>query len=308
MNQKLLVNLMVVLILVAGLTVARTINREFIPEVNFDMVTVLTVYPGGSPDELEQLISIPIEKKLREVDGLDKVRSYNIENVSVVAIYIDDKAKDKKQVVQDLKDAVDLVDNLPDKAEKPIVEEIKLEKSMVIDVAIYGKDASVPYRLIREVADDLEENIYDLNEIADVEDFGFFDREFLVEVDPEAQMKYRMGMNTIINTLATRNLDLPGGPLRIGDKEYILRTKGQYDDVDEILDTVLMSNDMGFAARIRDVATVSDTFKEATVYQRYNGKDAVIYRLWKKRSATKSSPLIKSAHSCRSTKTSIPNR
>ncbi len=285
MNQKLLVNLVVVLILVVGLSVARSINREFVPEVNFDMVTVMTIYPGGSPDELEQLISIPIEKKLREIDGLDKVRAYNIENVSVVAIYIDDKAKDKKQVVQDIKDAVDLVENFPDKAEKPIVEEIKLEKSMVIDVAIYGTDDSVPYRLIREVADDLEDNVYELDEIAEVEDYGFFDREYLVEVDPAAQMKYRMGMNTVMNTLAMRNLDLPGGPLRIGDKEYVLRTKGQYNNAEEIRETVLMSNDMGFTTRIGDIAAVSDTFEEATVHQRYNGNEAIVYRLWKKRSA-----------------------
>ncbi|HRZ25988.1 MAG TPA: efflux RND transporter permease subunit [Spirochaetota bacterium] len=284
MNQKLLVNLVVALILILGLTVLMRINREFVPEVNFDMVTVTTIYPGGSPDELEQLISIPIEKELREVDGLDKVRAYNIENVSVVAIYIDDSAKDKKQVVQDIKDAVDLVENLPDKAEKPIVEEVKLEKSMVIDVAIYGSDGSVPYGTIREVADDFEDSVYELDEIAEVEDFGFLDREYLVEVDPSAQMKYRMGMNTVINTLATRNLDLPGGPLRLGDREYVLRTKGQYNDSGEILGTVLMSNDMGFVTRIRDVATVSDTFEEATVHQRYNGQEAIIYRLWKKRS------------------------
>jgi len=60
MNQKLLVNLVVALILILGLTVLMRINREFVPEVNFDMVTVTTIYPGGSPDELEQLISIPI--------------------------------------------------------------------------------------------------------------------------------------------------------------------------------------------------------------------------------------------------------
>src|SRR4030042_4547305 len=90
MNQKLLVNLVVVLILLGGIVSVRNINRIFIPEVNFDMVTILTIYPGGSPDELEQLISIPLEKKLREVDGLDKVRAYNIENVSVVVVYIED--------------------------------------------------------------------------------------------------------------------------------------------------------------------------------------------------------------------------
>ena len=84
-NQKLFINLLVVLILRSGYFMATSTNREAYPEVNFDMVSIKTIYPGGSPDEMEQLVSIPIEKKLREVDGIDKVRAYNIENVSVVS-------------------------------------------------------------------------------------------------------------------------------------------------------------------------------------------------------------------------------
>lgn len=284
-HQKLFINLMVFLILLTGFFMAKSTNREAYPEVNFDMVSIQTEYPGGSPDELEQLVTVPIEKKLREVDGIDKVRSYNIENVSVLAVYIEDDAPDKKQVVQDIKDAVDLVDNLPDKAELPIVEEIKIDKTTAIDIALYGKVPGVSYREIRDAADALEDFLYEIKGVAEVEDFGFYDKEFLVEVDPDAQQKFRIGLNTIINTLARRNLDLPGGPLRIDDKEYVLRTKGQYENTKEIEDTVIMSNDAGFITRIRDVATVSDTFEEADVLERFNGRKAIILRVWKKRSA-----------------------
>jgi len=97
MRQRLIVNLLVVLILMAGLFALSRTNRESIPQVNMDMVTVTTVYPGASPSDAEELISIPIEKKLRKVSDLDKVRSYNVENVSVIVVYIEDKASDKKR-------------------------------------------------------------------------------------------------------------------------------------------------------------------------------------------------------------------
>ncbi|HPB83789.1 MAG TPA: efflux RND transporter permease subunit, partial [Spirochaetota bacterium] len=107
MHQKLLIGLVIFLLCFAGYQIAKDLNREAFPEVNFDMVSIKTVYPGGSPDELEDLVTVPIEKKLRSVSGLDKVRSYNIENVSVVVAYIDDKAPKKEKVVQDIRDAVD---------------------------------------------------------------------------------------------------------------------------------------------------------------------------------------------------------
>ena len=135
-QQKLLINLIVILIIAAGYMTAKNTNREAYPEVNFDMVSITTIYPGGSPDEIEQLITRPIEKKLREVDYLDKVRSYNIENVSVIVVFVEDGAN-ISEVAQQVKDAVELVENLPNKAEKPEVEEIKFDKTPAINVAIY---------------------------------------------------------------------------------------------------------------------------------------------------------------------------
>ncbi len=284
-QEKLLVNLTVVLIIVVGYMTATNTNREAYPEVNFDMVSILTIYPGGSPDEIEQLISLPIEKKLREVDHLDKVRSYSIENVSVIAVYIDDDASNLDETVQEIKDAVDLVDNLPSGAEKPVIEELKFDNTPAINVAIYGSKNGVSYNEIRDAADEIEDFLYDIEGVAEVEDFGYYDREFHIEVDPKSLTKYRMGMNTVINTLRDRNIDLPGGSLKVKDKEFILRTKGQYQNIEEIKNTVIMSNDAGYITKIKDIASVMDTFEEADVLERFNGHKAIIFTVWKKRSA-----------------------
>ncbi|MBN2078305.1 MAG: efflux RND transporter permease subunit [Spirochaetes bacterium] len=284
-DRKLLVNLLVFLLISAGLVSLARLNREAFPDVNFDMVSITTIYPGASPEELEQLVTIPLEKRLKEVGDIDKVRSYNIENVSVIVVYIEDEAADKKQTVQDIKDAIALEDKLPQTAEKPMVQEIKLDKKFILDIAILGKKPGISYADLRKVADRMEDYLYEIEGVAEVEQIGYLDREYLVEVDPSALEKYRIGMNTVINTLRQRNMDVPGGSLKVGDSEYILRTKGQYNNIEEIRNTAIMANDAGFVTRIRDVARVSDTFEETDVNERFNGRKAIIFRIWKKRVA-----------------------
>ena len=285
MDQKLLVGLLIALVAMTGITVAKKINREAFPEVNFDMVSIRTVYPGGAPDDLEQLVTIPIEKKLRKVDGIDKVRSYNIENVSVVVAYLDDRVRDHKRVVQNIRDAVELVENMPAEVSEPIIEEITTDTTPAIDIAVCGKTGEEPYGVIREAANDLEDFLYTVKGVSEVEMFGFDDREYLIEVNPDSLRRFRIGMNTVIRTLQNRNIDLPGGSLRVGDTEYVLRTKGQFKNAEEIRNTVIMSNDAGFVTRVRDVATVADTYREPDVYERFNGKPSVVLRVWRQSSA-----------------------
>lgn len=285
MKEKLVVSLLLGLIIMLGIMSLKSLNREAIPEVNFDMVIITTIYPGGSPDELESLVSIPIEDKLREVDGLDKVRSYSIENVSVVAVYLEEKGTDKKKVVQDIKDAVDLVENLPANADKPNFEEITSDKMEIIFAAIKAKDENVPFIVLREVGSLLEKFLYDFDGVAEVKKEGYYDREFLVEVDPFQLAKYRLGINDVINKIALRSIDSPGGPLRIGENEFVLRTKGQYSNIREVLDTVIQANDAGFIIRIRDVATVKNTVEEARVLERFQGHKAMVFKVLKKKSA-----------------------
>ncbi|MBN2041058.1 MAG: efflux RND transporter permease subunit [Spirochaetes bacterium] len=287
-EQKLFVNLVVFLTIVLGLSTVFNMNREAAPQVNFDMVTIKTIYPGASPSEVEKLVTIPIEKKLREIDWIDKVRSYNIENASVIVVYIEMSNPDIPQTVQDIKDTVELVDGLPEGAQKPIVEELKLDKTPVMNVAVYGKDENVSYKDLYETADRLEDYLYEIEGVAEVEDYGLLDREYLVEVDIQKLINSRIGLNYVLYKLQQMNIDLPGGELRIGDKEYLLKTKNQYRNTKDIENTAIWSNDLGYVTRIRDITVhgkVKDTFKEPGTYERVNQNNAIVFTVNKKRSA-----------------------
>lgn len=284
-GQRLFVNLLVFIIFLIGGFVLLNTNREAFPNVNFDMVTVTTLYPGASPDEIEQLITIPIEKKLREVNNLDKVRSYNIENVSVIVVYLDPDAADKRKIVDDVKDAVDSIDNLPDNSELPVIEEITFDKTPAIDIALTVKEeGDEAYRKLRNHAKNLEDYLYDQDGVAEVERFGYREREFLVEIDPEQLNRNHLGLNSVTDALRRRNFNLPGGVLRLGDQEYLLRTRGQFKDIQEVSDTVVRANFLGMT-RLKNVAEISDTFEEEDIRERFNRENAIILKVWKKETA-----------------------
>lgn len=283
-EKRLLVLLLIVLMVVIGVSSLMNLNRTSYPTVSLDTVIITTVYPGGSPDEIEQLVSIPIEKSIHEVSGIDKVRSYSIENASVVAVYLEENLPNREEVVTDIKDAVDSTDDLPDDAQSPVVEEVNTDKTEVVKFAVQGKTDDVDYAKLREVGKELEDFLYEFDGVAEVTSKGFRDKEFLVEVDPKALTENHIGIGSVSNTLAYRNMDIPGGPLRIKNDEMILRTKGQYENIDEIKNTVIMANDQGYDTKIKDVARVTETFEEPDIYTRLNGKMTITYSVLKQNS------------------------
>ncbi|MBN1501808.1 MAG: efflux RND transporter permease subunit [Spirochaetes bacterium] len=286
-KQKVFVNMTIGLVILLGLITISGMKREGFPQVSFDMVSIQTIYPGASPEDVEKLVTIPVEKKLREVDGIDKVRSYNIENVSVVVIYLDMRALNKEEIVQDIKDSVESVSGLPDNVQKPVVKEITLDKTQVLNVAVYGKNDDVTYKEIRSTAEMLEDYIYELGSVAEVEDFGLLDREYLVEIDAEKLIRNRIGINAVINSIQKRNIDLPGGELRINGEEFLLKTKDQYRDLKDIENTVINANDLGYTTKLKDLTkfNVKDTFVEPSNYERVNKNNAIILTVKKKASA-----------------------
>lgn len=284
-EKRMIAGLLTVLILIAGSMALSSLNREAFPEVSFDMVTIQTVYPGASAEECENLITIPIEKEIRQVAGIDRVRSYNIENISFIVIYLEEGRKNPSKTVQDIKDAVGLVTNLPEEAKEPLVEELKLDKTELIYAAVYPKKDNVDYSLIRKTADDLEDFFFEIDGVAKIDSYGYFEKEYLAEIKPEAMKDYRFDLRRVVGALKTRNQDMPGGSIKLGDDEYILRMKSAFNGMDEIKKTILFSNLAGNSTSLGDVAKVSATYTEPDIIEHYNGKPAIILSIWKKKSA-----------------------
>lgn len=287
-EKKLVVQVILVIFTMLGLYIINGMNREAFPNVALDKVVIEAPLPGGTPEEIERLIAIPLEKQLRSVNNIDKVRSYNLENICMIMVFLVDGAKNNKVIVDDIKAAVALT-RLPQNAIKPSVREITTEKQQVIDIALTlanpGTSANDSYRTLRNIAKSYEDRLYQLKDVAEVQKFGYRNRQFLVEVKPDALNAKEIGLNTLLNKLGTRNIDVPSGILKLKGKEYLLRTKGQFERASDMRNIPLQGNLLGFQTTLKDVANIYDTFEEEKIYEKINGKHAIILRIWKTQQA-----------------------
>ena len=153
----------------------------------------------------------------------------------------------------------------------------------VMDIALTleGESDEV-YRRLRKAAWELEQDLFEISGVAAVIRMGYRDREFLVEVPPENLARAGVGLNTVLDALMMRNMDMPGGVLRLGGKEILLRTLGKFRSADDVSRTVIRANDLGYALTVGEIAEVSDTFAEPEILERFNGRNAVILSVWQK--------------------------
>ncbi|TGN18439.1 efflux RND transporter permease subunit [Leptospira idonii] len=286
LSKSLFVNLLTFLILVLGGLTAFTMNREAFPNINFDIVSVYTIYPGASPSDVEKLVTKPIEDALKEVDGLKEYRSSSLENRSGIIITIDPNVKDTKKVVDDIKSAVDRVQDLPEDAEDPVIAEITTARQPVIEVHLSsswenGKPVLSPKEL-RDEAKILEDKLKELSSVARITKRGWNEREMKVDLFPDRLTAYSISSTQVVNALRLRNINFPGGNISERSKEIIVRTVGEFDTPAEIENVFVRTNDAGRSVRIKDIARVTESFEDSEYLDKSNGYVAIALTVIKK--------------------------
>jgi len=273
-KHSLLINLISLFILIAGFFTlfVYKIRREAFPEVSYDMVVVNTVYLGAPPQEVEKLVTIPIEKELKGVDGIEEMQSTSIENASNILIKISQDVKDKDKVVDNIEKAVDRVRNLPQGVEDdPIVTEITSGEIPVIQVALSGE---LSEGKLQEYAENLEDIFEDIPGVSSISRKGYRDTEVWVEVDPEKMSEVYVSLEEIMQALDKQNMSIPGGKVR-GKEEFSIRTTGEFHTKEEIENVVIRANESGNWLRIKDVASVRFAFEDEDIINKSYGMRSV---------------------------------
>lgn len=282
-KQPLFVNLLCLFIIIAGVFALSSMNRDLFPNVSYDMVLVTTVYDGATPHDMERLITIPIEKELKEVDDIDEMTSASIENFSTIALKLNPDAKNKDKIVNDIQRAVDQAEDLPtDLPDDPVVKEIKTKDMPVLEVSLAG---DMSEEMLQEHAKILEEIILDMPETSAVRRTGWREREIWVEVDPDVADEYYISLGEVMDALRRRNVSSPGGKVVREEKEFLLRTTGQFETADEVKEVILRANEAGNWVKVKDIAEVSGGFEEEREINKTNGKMAINLVVVKKESA-----------------------
>ena len=271
-------NLLALAILVAGiLTLAGGFARtEVFPEIKPNVVTVQAVYPGATPAEVEQGVCQRIEEAIAGVTGIDKITATANEGAGMVVAETLASA-DLEQVYSDIKNRVDAITTFPADIEQPIVSRLVVRKE-VINVAIFGDADEATLKHIGERARD---QLTELPGISQVELDSVRPYEVAVEVSEAALRRYRLTFDEVAQAVRKSSLDLPAGAIKAEGGQTLLRVQGQAYRGAEFERLVLRTDPDGARITLGQVATVKDGFEDVDLESRFDGKPAVLLKVFR---------------------------
>ena len=272
-----------IVIIAFGLYAWINLPRELTPEIALQTATVTTLYPGASPEEVEKLISAPIEDAIEEnINKINLLLSNSSEGRSVITIDFEemsDREFDKE--LENLRTAVEQVNDLPEEIlDDPKVVELDVSSGFPMLTIVVSGDISEMQ--MREVAENLKDEILDIKNIASVQIAGLREREIWIEVDPNRLKAYQIPIAMVTTALRVSNLNLPAGTMELGNTEFMVRTMGEFSSPNAISETIIAVQPTGTPLRLKDVATVSDTYEKARTLSRISGEPSISLSVQKK--------------------------
>ncbi len=266
------VMVLAVIIIVFGIYSYMVLPRESDPDITIPYVFVSTSYRGVSPSDIETAVTIEIEKKLKSIEGVKKIQSVSSEGLSSINIEFMTGIEIDK-ALQDVKDKVDEAKGeLPaDLEDDPAVFEVNLSE---MPIAVYSLSGTCGLPCLKDIAEDLKDDIETISGVLEVEVTGGLEREIRVEVIPDKLAYYGLSIATFQDTLASENRNTSGGAIRMGEGRFQLRVPGEFKSPDEIYGLVMGTHN-GQPVYLKDVAMVVDGFKEETSRSRLDGRSAV---------------------------------
>ena len=265
-------SMLVLCLVVVGAATYGSLGVDRFPAVDLPSVFVRTTLPGASPEEVEVLISQPMEEAVNRVEGLDELRSVSGPGSSIV-IATFKLERDIDTATQDVRDRVAaVVAQLPRDARPPVIAKSDNDSSPVITIALSGDK---PLRELTELADKVVRPFLERSGgVGEVEIVGGLERAINVWVDAARLAAYQLPITAVRDTLARQNADLPGGNVTNDSREQTLRTMGRVVNARDFSDLVVATRD-GAPIRVRDIGYAEDGTKEQRSIARLNGVPTV---------------------------------
>ncbi|WP_027361713.1 efflux RND transporter permease subunit [Halodesulfovibrio aestuarii] len=267
------------LIILAGLSSYFALPREAEPDITIPYVFVNTAYEGVAPEDIEKLVTIPLERKLKGLADVEELRSTSLDGESSIAIkflpsvIIDDALQKVRDKVDQAKG--DLPSDLED---DPLVSEANFSDMPTMQVVLSG-----PFSLkrLKVFAEDLEDKLESVPGVLDARLIGGLEREIHVEFDLDRIGAYNVPFSALVDSVQKGNVNMPGGSMNIGDARYQVRVPEDFQSPSEINNIVAFVRD-GKPVYLRDIATIKDHYKDPVTRSRMNGQNAVTLQIIKR--------------------------
>src|SRR5215217_7609865 len=259
-------------VMVFGLFAYPKIGVDQFPDVDFPVVTVTTILPGSDPESIEKNVSDPLEEGLNTLNGMDELRSINLESVSQIIVTFK-LGTNVDVAAQDVRDRVQAtLRNLPEEIETPVVEKFDIGAAPIITLSLTGP---LPIQELTKTAEDVvKPGLQKQAGVGSIDVVGGREREIQLVVDPQRLRGYGLAVSDVSQAVKAQSLDIPGGRAMSGGKERIVRLTAEAKSVEEIRNLIIASPG-GAPVRVRDVADVVDGPEEARGFARSDSGSAV---------------------------------
>jgi len=273
-HRGLLVNMLSVMLLLAGIYAATAIQREAFPSVDFDLVVVSAAYPGSSPHESEQLLVTPIERELKGMDGIKKISSTAFAGSMEMLIEIEPSYTDRSRFVSDVQQAINRASLPSDLPADPVIMEIKSEQTPVISFSIF---APIDELQLKHISDQIEDDLLNIEGVSNVFVQGDRKEEIRITLLPEKMAEYRVSTDDIVQLVKGWNVNAPGGNLKTTEGQKMIRINGEFTSAEDASNLVIRANERGDKLYLKDVAEVTQSLEKARRYVDAMGKPSMSF-------------------------------
>ena len=257
-------------ILCGGFASLASLKIELFPNFSLDRINVSVVFRSAAPQEVEEQIIERLEEAVEGLEGIEKITSIASEGVGNLSLEVA-RGYSVRKMLEDVRSRVDRIIGLPQEAERPVVEEIVLERQ-VLSIAIYGPQDE---EVLKSLADEVRDDLLDLPHISEVRFSGVRNREISIQVNPLALERYNLSFEDVARAVRANSLDLPGGKIETRGGEILVRSKSQAYTARDFEAIVVIAQANASHVLIKDVAEVVDGFEDLTLVAQFNGQSSV---------------------------------
>ncbi len=262
-----------------GIVSYKTLPREGAPDITIPQVFVTIIYPGTAPEEMENLIAIPIEKRLNELGNVKTISAMAADSVVVFTVeYLAGVNVDT--AIQRVKDKIDLArPDLPDNLDEPVVEGLNFSTDIPIMRLALSGDPNL--ERLKSTAEFLQDEIESISGVREARIAGTREREIRLEFDLHRLVAYNIPLVDVVALIAKENVTISAGMLEVDENKVQVRVPGEFVLASDLRDLVVVQRE-NRPVYLRDIATVNDTYKDLESVSRINGETAVSIEIFKR--------------------------
>lgn len=259
-------------VLSIGLFALFNMPRGEDPEFESPQFGVTIIYPGATPNDIEELVVDPFEKRMNELDNIDRIRTTILDGVAVFQIEYDFSQNPEEKYQEVVREVSAIRKELP-----ADILDIRVQKFRPSDVNIYQFaliSENLPYSKLEEQADELEKRLEKIKGLTNIKSWGYPARRIAVQLDLAKMAQDQIPLNRVLGAIQAENVNIPGGSVNVSTKKFNVKTSGAYKDLAEIQNTIVYTNGSKIV-RLQDIATAQFDYEDETHITRLNGHRCV---------------------------------